>query len=132
MVKPINEAFDDGQRPINIHASNVVWLDYKNTSWVSSKSKAEISFLLNDHEYKSLFVKLPKGYIGTFETNGSILHSVVIQGQLSYDMPQGQETKVLDAGSYFGSTENATHKVKNISNGATMLYIRTNGAVYVK
>ncbi|AXT49434.1 DUF4437 domain-containing protein [Aquimarina sp. BL5] len=135
LVKPINEAFDNGEKPINIDDSNIVWLNNEQTNWVGSKSKAEISFLLDSKKnngLKSIFVKLPKDYNGAIETNGTVLHSVVIKGNLNYIMPQNNETKNLDAGSYFGSTDKAIHTIKGNSEKEIILYIRTNGEVKVK
>lgn len=130
LVKPIEEAFDNGDRPINIHVSNVVWLNSNNTNWVESKSKAEISFLWEDDGAKGMFVKLPKSFNGTIKTDGTVLHAVVIQGELSYTLPQNQETRVLDAGSSFSSTGKAIHTVSVASN-EVVLYIKTNGGVQI-
>ncbi len=46
LVKSITETFDNKERPINIDASNIVWLNNMETNWIDSKSKAQISFLL--------------------------------------------------------------------------------------
>ncbi len=132
LVKPINEAFDSGERPINIDVSNIVWLNNEQTTWVDSNSKGAISFLLDNKELKSLFVKLPKGYKGEIETEGSTLHSVVIKGELNYLIPQNKELKTLDVGSYFGSTDKAIHSITNVSEKEIILYIRTNGKIKVK
>lgn len=132
LVKPISEAFDSGERPINIDASNIVWLTNEKTTWVVSASKAEISFLLENKELKSLFVKLPQGYHGEIETEGNTFHSVVIRGELNYMMPQTKESKILDAGSYFGSTDKAFHTITNTTEKEIILYVRTNGEVKVK
>lgn len=135
LVKPVNEAFDNGERSINIDASNVIWLNNKKTNWIDSKSKAEISFLLEskgNDRLRSLFIKLPQGYDGEIETNGTTLHSVVIKGELNYIMPQNKEVKILDAGSYFGSTDQAIHTITNNSEEDVILYIRTNGEIKVK
>lgn len=131
LVKPIEEAYDNGERPINIDASNVVWLDSKNTNWISPKSKTELSFLWEANGSKGLFVKLPKGFNGTLKTDGTALHSVVIQGELNYTLPQNKETKVLDAGSSFSSSGKAIHTLSN-ANSEVILYIRTNGSIKIQ
>ncbi len=131
LVKPTSEAFDSGERPINIEVSNIIWLNHEKTTWIDSKSKGEISFLLENKELKSLFVKLPKGYKGEIETEGSTLHSVVIKGELSYLMPINKDLKTLDIGSYFGSTDKAIHTITNESEEEIILYIRTNGKIKV-
>ncbi|TMM56839.1 DUF4437 domain-containing protein [Maribacter algarum] len=130
LVKPIEESFDNGERPINIDATNVVWLNSKKTNWIAAESKAEISFLWDDSSSRGLFVKLPKGFKGTLRTNGSVLYAVVIQGELKYTLPQNQETKTLDVGSSFSATDKAIHAIANTNNGV-MLYIRTNGSIKI-
>lgn len=132
LVKPTSDEFDDGEKPVNIEASNIVWLDSKKTNWVTPKSKAEVSFLLESKELKSLFVKLPVAYKGEIVTNSTVLHAVVIKGNLNYLMPQNKETKALDTGSYFGSTSKAMHKIENKSGGEIILYVRTNGDLKVR
>ena len=134
LVKPIGEAFDNGERPINIDASNVVWLNGNKTNWIDSNSKAEISFLWESKEsngLKGLFIKLSKGFDGAIESDGKVFHSILIKGELKYEMPQNQEIKVLDAGSYFGSTERALHYVSNVTEDDIILYIRTNGTIKI-
>ncbi|MHB0755371.1 DUF4437 domain-containing protein [Polaribacter sp. M15] len=130
LVQPIEEAYDNGERPINIDVSNIVWLDSKKTNWINDDSNAKISFLWDANGSKGLFVKLPKGFKGTFHTYGTELHAVVIQGDLSYTLPQNKETKMLDVGSSFSATSNAIHKVSNPSNHV-LLYFRTNGDIKI-
>ena len=132
LVKHIDEAVDNGERPINIDASNLVWLNSKKTNWITSNTDAEISFLLERNGLKSLFVKLPKGYNGTLKTDGTVLHSVVIEGELKYTLPQNQETKVLDEGSYFGATTKAIHTISNSLQNDVVIYVRTNGNILVE
>ncbi|GAB3009290.1 DUF4437 domain-containing protein [Cyclobacterium sediminis] len=128
LVQPIEEAYDNGERPINIDVSNIVWLDSKKSNWMNAKSKAKISFLWEANGAKGLFVKLPKGYNGSIKTDGTVLHAVVIQGELNYTLPQNHETKVLDAGSSFSATSKAIHTLAN-ENNEVLLYIRTNGSI---
>lgn len=130
LVKPVEESFDNGERPVNIDASNVVWLNSKKSNWIDSKSKAEISFLWNNSDSKGLFVKLPKTFNGFLKTDGTVLHSVVIQGELNYTLPQNQETRILDAGSSFSATNKAIHTISNAKR-EVILYIRTNGSVKI-
>ena len=131
LVRPINGAFDNGERPINIDVSNVVWLNQDQTNWISESSKAEISFLWESNKNRGLFVKLPKGFKGTIASNGTILHSVVIQGVLNYKMPNGGAMKTLDTGSYFGSTNQTIHNISNSAEEAVVVYIRTNGDIKI-
>jgi len=132
LVKPIEEAHDNGERPVNIDVSNLVWLDRDQTNWISAESRAEISFLLDEGDgLKSLFVKLPKGFKGEIKTSGTVVHAVVIAGEIAYTLPQNGETQMLEKGSYFGATDSAIHPIKNPSEGEAILYFRTNGEVEV-
>lgn len=131
LVKPTNEAFDNGEKPINIDASNLVWLNNKKSNWIGEESKAELSFLIEDKVGKSFFIKLPEGYNGKIETNGTVLHAVLIQGNLNYILPQTNEKTSLDEGSYFGSTKKAIHSVSNNGKGEVIIYFRTNGSIKV-
>lgn len=135
LVKSVNEAFDNGEQPINIDASNVVWLNHEQTNWVDSKSVAEISFLWESTKkdgMKGLFVKLPKAFSGKIESTGTILHAVVVKGAITYEMPQNKQTKTLDTGSYFGATSSAVHKIANTTENEIVVYLRTNGELFIK
>lgn len=134
LVKPTEKAFDNGERPINIDVSNIVWLGAEKTNWVAKGSKAQISFLWESKEasgLKGLFVKIPKDFNGAIKTSGNIVHAIVVQGELSYTLPQSKESKVLDIGSYFGATDKAIHSVSNTSESEVIVYLRTNGVVEI-
>lgn len=131
LVKPIDKAFDNGERPINIDASNVIWLDNSKTNLITENSKAAISFLWENKGSQGVFIKLPQAYDGTIESDGTVLHSVVIQGELNYTLPDNNEAKVLDAGSYFGATSKAIHVITNETNNDVIIYIRTNGVIKI-
>jgi len=130
LVKPIEESFDNGEKPVNIDASNVVWLNSEKTNWIDSESKAELSFLWEGSGSKVLFTKLPKTFNGTIKSDGNVLHSVVIQGKLNYTLPQNQETKTLDVGGYFSATDEAIHTVSSVDN-EVILYMRINGSIKI-
>ncbi len=132
LVKPTTEAFDNGERPVNIDVSNVVWLSHESTNWVDRESRAEISFLWESPEVRGLFIKLPKGFKGIIESKGSVMHSVTIQGKLNYKMPTSKEVKLLDPGSYFSATAKTKHEIENLSSEAALLYVRTNGLLRIK
>ncbi len=135
LVKPIDQAFDNGERPVNIDASNVVWVTNKATNWISVESNAEISFLWksnNNDGLQGFFVKLPKQFTGEIVSDGEVFHAVLVQGELHYTLPQNRDVKILDPGSYFTATDEAIHRVANETNDNSILYIRTNGDIKVK
>ena len=130
LVKPTEEAFDNGERPVNIDASNVVWLGSDKAEWIAPNSGAALSFLWKSENLKGLFIKLPQGFKGHINSEGDIFHAVVIQGDLAYTLPHSGETKTLDAGSYFTSSAKAKHEVS--TNEEVVIYVRTNGELEVR
>ncbi|WP_300441144.1 DUF4437 domain-containing protein [Christiangramia sp.] len=132
LVKPIEEAFDNGERPVNIDASNLVWLGSDKSTWIDSRSDAKLSFLWKSDESQGVFIKFPASYTGKLISNGSVLHAVVIKGELNYELPQSQETKLLDPGSYFSSTDKAVHRIRNSTQKDVVIYIRTNGQIKIQ
>jgi hypothetical protein len=123
LVKPTEEAFDSGERPINVHASNIVWLDLPSVS--ESHNSPKIAYLwgqLVENESNGTFVKLPTGFKGKIHSKGKTFHAVLISGQLQH---QKAGNKILNSGSYFSSKGDAVHKVT--SNIETVIYVRTNG-----
>lgn len=132
LVKPTDEAFDSGERPINIDESNLVWLGSDKTNWINQDNSAELSYLWeskNGDQLKGLFVKLPSGFKGILKSNGDIFHSIVVKGELSYSTAQNS---TLDVGSYFSSTSITNHSIENNSNQETVFYVRTNGSIKIQ
>lgn len=134
LVLPTEDAFDNGERPVNVDASNVVWLDHEQSNWIEPESNAEISFLWEhktEKGLKGLFVKLPAKAGARIESDGTIFHAIVVQGEMKYTMPQNKEVKVLDAGSYFNATERAIHSIYNDADDKVIVYVRTNGKMKI-
>ncbi|WP_254712374.1 DUF4437 domain-containing protein [Polaribacter sp. BM10] len=67
LVKPTSEAFDNGERPVNVDKTNLVWLNADDIEWVSEKSNVETAFLWGSHKKNQLrasLIKLPAGFKG--------------------------------------------------------------------
>jgi uncharacterized protein YaiE (UPF0345 family) len=130
LVNPVEEAFDNGERPVNIDASNVVWLDNQKTNWLSEDSHAELSFLWeNNKGDRGIFVRLPSGFKGKIHSDGEIFYAIVITGNVEYLIPQDNSLQNLDAGSYFESNGNSLHELS--TKEESLLYIRTNDKIEV-
>ncbi|MDF9797066.1 hypothetical protein OKW21_002329 [Catalinimonas alkaloidigena] len=132
LVRPTDQAFDNGERPVNIDALNIVWLDSEITDWVDQNSNAHISILWQINESKGLFLKLPVGFNGTIKSDGDVMRSVIIKGVIDYELPQTEEIKTLNAGSYFTSTGQAIHTITNNAISEIIMYISTNGRIKVE
>ena len=132
LVHPTEQAFDNDEKPINLDATNIVWLTNDQSNWINTDNAASISFLWKRQDARGLFVKLPHGFKGVINSDASVLHAVVIQGEINYTSPQSNQGKTLDPGSYFGSKSLAKHSVSNNSKDDVIIYIRTNGKITVQ
>lgn len=126
LVKPKNEAFDSGERPLNVDKSNLVWLDASDRK-LTSGHEPRISFLwVNPEEKETLYgvlVKIPAGFSGKIKSRGSSFRAVIIQGRLQY--LHNDNAKTLEPGSYFSSKGKSEHRLS--SQEESSIYVRTNG-----
>ncbi len=114
LVRPPVQAFDSGERPINIHPSNLVWVDDRTYLWGS----------LEDGQSRGIFIRLRPDATTEIHNYGSVFRGVVITGELEY---LGNKNDSLEPGSYFGSNGAYNHKVRTHPTDETIVYIRTNG-----
>lgn len=136
LVLPEEHAFDSGERPHNLEKSNIVWVGASDITWVDqpnipdSENGAQVAFLWGSRDkgqYNGTLIKLPAGFKGTINSYGSSFRAVLIQGKVKHNVPKKKEEKILDAGSYFGSKNQAKHFVSGEINKETILYVRSNG-----
>lgn len=127
LVQPTKQSFDSGERPVNIHSSNIVWLGAPDVSRVDDPN-VKIAYLWGDTSDGELYgsmLKLPANFKGQIQTNADIFKVIVIDGVIDYKYKKGM--KELEPGSYFGSAGGFEHSVSlSKAQGAT-LYIRSNG-----
>ena len=129
LVGPPAEAFDNGERPVNVHTSNVVWVDmYSDAPFPKGPQIAYLWGELKGGESNGTFVKLPTGFAGKLHNRGSTFRAVVIQGQLQYLGANGQ---TLDPGSYFSATEEAVHPISS-GEKEVIIYVLTDGKYELK
>ncbi|MEM6820420.1 MAG: DUF4437 domain-containing protein [Verrucomicrobiota bacterium] len=125
LVMPPEEAFDSGEKPVNVDASNLVWTDLPGMPRSSEGPK--VSYLwgnLEEGQSNGTFIKFPPEFSGALKSHGTSFRSVVIKGQLQY---HGTDTLTLDPSSYLGSSGPTTHQLSNTAEGESVIYIRTNG-----
>ncbi|SHI85269.1 DUF4437 domain-containing protein [Pseudozobellia thermophila] len=133
LVKPTSEAFDNGERPVNVDQSNMVWLHANDIQWVSDKSKVETAFLWGSHDENQLratLLKLPAGFNGSIKNLSPNFRAVVISGNLGHQFSKKEAKNELRPGSYFGAEENAKAFISTTKE--TVIYIRSNGDFEVK
>ncbi|MBY8974937.1 DUF4437 domain-containing protein [Rhodobacteraceae bacterium NNCM2] len=136
LVQPTDKSFDNGERPLNLEASNIVWLEASDVNWINQAEgddgaqQVEMAFPWGkpvDGGTNGTFLKLPKGYSGELRGNESWLRAVVIKGEATHKLPGDAEAKTLEPGNYFGSKGDAAHQVSCDSEDACVLYVRTDG-----
>ncbi|ABW26642.1 DUF4437 domain-containing protein [Acaryochloris marina] len=130
LVRPPEAAFDNGERPVNVDKSNLVWLNASNITWVDQPEMlagAKMAFLWGnpqDGQLNGTLIKLPTGFTGEIQSQSSTFRAVVIQGQPS--LHSGQ-TSALEPGSYFGSQGETVHKVSCEAKEECVIYVRAQG-----
>lgn len=133
LVQPTDEAFDNGERPINVDKTNLVWLNANDIEWVSEKSNVETAFLWGSHEENQLratLLKLPAGFKGKIKNLSPNFRAVVISGGISHQFSKKEDKKELTSGSYFGVEEDSKSIIT--TGQETVIYIRSNGDFKVK
>ncbi len=126
LVRPPSEAFDPGERPVNLDVSNIVWVTPLGMPATAGGPKQ--AFLwgrLEPGESNGTFLSLPAGFEGAIHSRGDTFRAVVIRGRLQVGEAGGAS---LEPGSYFGSRGDALHRVAAAPGGDSVLYIRTDGA----
>ena len=136
LVLPTEEAFDNGEKPINVDESNIIWLDASNITWIDrsempvSADEPKVAFLWGnpqDGEPNGTLVKLPPGFTGKIRSKGSTLRAVVIQGQPQYQVPNETKGKTLEPGSYFSSKGESVHQISCEAEEECIIYVRVEG-----
>lgn len=136
LVWPPEKATDNGERPVNVHESNLVWLDAASTTWIegsegaSAAGGAKIAFVWGkpeSGETNGTLLKLPAGFSGEIRSDGAALKAVVIKGQAVVRGSGAGESKTLDPGSYFSSEGTASHQIQLNDKQESILYLRAEG-----
>lgn len=128
LVLPTEKAFSSEDKPINVDASNIVWVNQPGIP--ASTNAAKVAFLWGspqDGQLNGTLVKLPAGFTGNIRSNGSTFHAVVIQGQAQYQVSNETDVKTLVPGSYFGSKGKSVHQVSSKAGEESIIYVRTDG-----
>ncbi|MEM9299085.1 MAG: DUF4437 domain-containing protein [Bacteroidota bacterium] len=133
LVKPASEAFDNGERPVNIDQRNLVWLDAKDIIWVD-QGGVRVSFLWGERaegQFNGTMIMLPKGFDGQIHSDGKLFKAVIIQGQVAHLSEDLDRATKLIPGSYFGAEGKAIHPISSDLQQETLIYVRTNGKMKI-
>jgi hypothetical protein len=125
LVLAEEEAYDSGERPVNMDASNIVWVDQSGIP--ASAHGPKVAFLWGnpqDRQLSGTLVRLPAGFTGKIISQGSTFRAVVIKGQPRY---LNADVRVLEPGSYFSSKGESVHQVASGAGEEGIIYVRTDG-----
>jgi hypothetical protein len=132
LVRPVEEAFQSEERPVNVDASDIVWL---NASEIignvlidapTPADDAKIAYLWgdpHDDDPSGILVKLRAGSAGMMRSNRSTYRAVVIQGSPAHHTVDGSDPTIMGPGSYIGSN-GASARVSCESREDCILYVR--------
>lgn len=126
LVKPSAEEFDNGERPVNIHSDNIVWLS-ENESTLVSGEVIKLAHLWQNpaNSTQGMLIKLNKGAKGYLFGQSDEFKAVVIQGLISYKSDETKQAVTLNAGSLFSSEGEFEHELS--AQDDAIIYIRTDG-----
>lgn len=130
LVQPADEAFDTGERPINVAAQNIMWLSSHDSTRIDGLG-AEMAYLwgsVDGNERNGTFLKLAPDYKGTLSTSAPLLRAVTIQGQTTILDASEDELKELGPGGYFHSRGEVTQELSCASDVSCILYLHTEGS----
>lgn len=131
LVHPVENKFDNGERPINMHSSNLVW-QTSSTSSVTSHKNAQISWLwgrLTGDHARGFLLRLKSGFNGSILSHKDDLKAVIIKGNVDYHSVEHKQLETLSPGSHFRSKGRFQHNV--VVRDEAIVYVRTNGEVNV-
>ncbi|MDO6839676.1 DUF4437 domain-containing protein [Paraglaciecola chathamensis] len=131
LVKPSNEKFDNGERPLNLHKDNMVWLADSDLNQINVDGVQSTYLWGNTADMNVSMVKLPAGFNGDITTNANEFRAVVIAGAVEYSSNEQSKAQALSAGSYVESKGNFTHSIANKADTPAVIYIRTNSKYHV-
>jgi quercetin dioxygenase-like cupin family protein len=132
LVQPSSEHFDNGERPLNLHKDNIVWLNDSELHDVSAPGVSSTYVWGSAADMNGSMVKLPVGFNGSISTDASEFRAVVIAGEVKYQSEDVSSPITLSAGSYVESTGAFEHQIVNEGKGEATIYIRTDSDYQVR
>ncbi len=118
------EQFNNGEQPINVHKSNMVWL-HRDESTLINADKAAITHLWQKNTgtpTHGTLVKLSPDFSGQLLSGSDGLRSVVISGSVTISESRNSTEHTLQPGSYFQTSDKLDISLKTDSQ--TMIYMR--------
>lgn len=139
LVQPGDRAFDNGEQPLNLVASNLVWMNADALDWIALDDQVEngpqAAFLwgnLESGELSGSFLRLPTGYTTDLSTEDGDLKAVLIGGEVTHTVAGATRPVRIGAGGYFSSAQAVRHTLTCSDSQACVVYLRTVGQFHVQ
>ena len=130
LVHPADQAFDRGERPVNVHDTNLVWVQDSNLEWIPQDLGVEIAFLWGDPESNSpygLMIKVPAGFDGAIHHASGPFRAIVVNGSVTHH----NQSVLLETGSYLGSSSVASGATAFTSDSGAVMYVRAQSEIEI-
>ena len=132
LVMPVEEEFPTDEAPLNVAASNLVWIDPPGRPAAAGGPKlAYLWGKVQEGELNGTLVRLPAGFTGSLQSHGSTLVAVVIQGRARHRPTADSAPQTLEPGSALRSSGAASHRISCDPDDEVLLYVRTEGPLDV-
>lgn len=129
LVRPIDQAFSSGEEPLNLHASNVVWVDaHAPTREVSRPPR--IAYLSGDpagERPSRVFVEVSSRSAAVLRLRGAELRAVVVQGRPRVRVPGTTEATATELGDYLEANRPGTFRLACPGPEDCVAYLGTRG-----
>ncbi|QDT67802.1 hypothetical protein MalM25_07060 [Planctomycetes bacterium MalM25] len=141
LVQPTDEAFDNGERPINVDVSNLVWLDVKKAGWGqepeggSDGATAQVALLWGSPKSGKpggTFLKLPPGFQGMIGPTSGRLRMIVVTGSLRFLDEDNIDTEPLSTGSAVELPSDSRWRLRSGRESDCVIYIRASGEYHIE
>ncbi|WP_020211106.1 DUF4437 domain-containing protein [Gilvimarinus chinensis] len=132
LVEPSEKHFDNGERPLNVHASNIIWLDELALEFVQGKG-INVAYLweddLQDSKVTGYLIKFNPETMAKISTDATEFRSVVIDGIIEYESAEIEGSESMQPGSYFSSIGDFEHIIS--TNEESIIYVRANKEIKI-
>lgn len=134
LVRPAEEATPGTEHPVNLHASNLVWLDLstlgrESVSEAMAGPRPRVAYLWGDPTTdlpRGVLIDLPADSTAVVRSYDSTFRAVVIEGSAEHALVGIESTSTLGPGSHFSSNGGAT-RLSCVVETACTFYVRAEG-----
>ncbi|MEO1718413.1 MAG: DUF4437 domain-containing protein [Planctomycetota bacterium] len=135
LVRPSEEASDNGERALNVHAANIVWMNAATTRQIETPTATEIELArlwgsTDTNELNGSFVRLGEGTTVYLDSPDARLIVVVVRGEAT--LHGIEDARRLEPGSVVDAAQDRGAPLKWSTDTGTTLYVRTSGMLTLR